>query len=59
MNNHFKQMHLLLLKEDEGQSKLSNQGAVPLHRFALNNNEKFLLSYIPNTFNLMVWPLQK
>ena len=52
-------MNLLLLIGDAGQSKLSNQGAVPLHRFALKNNEKFLLSYIPYTFKLMVWPLQK
>ena len=36
MTNHFQLMHLLILIGDAGQSQLSNQGAVPLHRFALN-----------------------
>ena len=54
MNNHFKLMHLLILIGDVGHSKLSYQGAVPLHGFALNIKEQFLLSYIPNAFNLMV-----
>ena len=47
-------MHLLILIGDAGQSKLSNQGALPLHGFALNIKGQVLLVHIPNAFKLMV-----
>ena len=46
-------MHLLILTGDAGQSKLSNQGALPPHRFASNINKQFLLLHIPNALKLM------
>ena len=43
MYSHFKLMHLILLIGDAGQSHLSNQGALPLHYFALTLKKKFCL----------------
>ena len=54
MNNHFKLMHLPILIRDEGQSKLSSQGAVLLHCIALKFKEQCLHPHIPNALKLMV-----